>query len=249
MNPMLQAQIMSILKAYPRFRFSVDLGCGVGIRWLKNYTSYLVGVDKADFRLKIAKERGYDEVVKMDLRDYEIPNVCDSVFLFDCIEHIPKKDGIALLKKLKRKTIPFIMLTTPEKFFPFTFVNGHVSLWKEKELEDLGFKVTKANLPVLLEIFYGKELLAMNSNPKEEKWYPCIICFHYKTKDKRELVKHINDHKHVLMILTFPFYIAWHVGVKIIEFFLPPKKYPEVLSRNLSVQERGYKILREKGNR
>ena len=161
MNPILQDQIMSILKGY-RFGFSVDLGCGEGLRWLRNYTSYLIGVDKAGFRLKMAKERGYDEVVQKDFREYEIPNACDSVFLFDVIEHIPKNDGVALLQKLKTKRIPFMMLTTPEKFFPYAR-NGHVSLWSKEELENLGFRVRKVDLPSLVEILYGKELLAIGN--------------------------------------------------------------------------------------
>jgi len=162
MNPVLQDQVEAILKGY-HFGFSVDLGCGWGIRWLRNYTFYLIGVDKSGLRLNMAKNRGYDEVVQMDLRQYEIPNACDSVFLFDVIEHVPKKDGIALLKKLKRKRI-FILLTTPEKFWSFNIYNGHVSLWSREELEELGFNVRMATLPPLLEVRYGKELLATFSH-------------------------------------------------------------------------------------
>jgi SAM-dependent methyltransferase len=121
---------------------SVDLGCGNG--WLgpslKKHTDYLIGVDYRQEFLQVALTKGYDEAVCMDFREYRLPSIADSVFLFDSLEHIPKECGNLLLDRIGIER--FVMLTTPSRFRsadPET--DHHLSLWTVNELAELGFNV------------------------------------------------------------------------------------------------------------
>jgi len=117
------------------FAYGVDLGCGTGKKGptLKSHVRYLEGVDHHAYKLESAINRGYDYVVCADIRNYEIDDKTDIVFLFDVIEHIPHEDGEKLLRKLNN--IPHLILTTPSKFHPVG-ENHHVSLWTENELRN-----------------------------------------------------------------------------------------------------------------
>ena len=66
----------------------------------------------------------------------------DLIVLIDVIEHMEKKDGIKLIRELKKKS-EFILITTPKKHIEQTdlFSNKyeiHRSLWKRNELRKFG---------------------------------------------------------------------------------------------------------------
>lgn len=146
-----------------KFGACVDLGCGDGGAGevLKPHCNVLVGVDRNIGRLSVAKNfGGYDTVVWMDVREYEIPDDVQAAFVFDLIEHLPKKDGFDLLLKLRK--VPYVLLTTPSKYFPLA-ADGHVTLWSRRELEENGFKVTECPLAFPTGLLYGKHLLALRS--------------------------------------------------------------------------------------
>ena len=156
--------IEEILKEKGNFKLAVDLGCGYCnyASVIKKYASYLIGVDKDEYRLKVALENGCDEVIKADIREYELPKDVDLITLFDVIEHLPKMDGIKLLKRLDSYNA-LIILTTPSRFFPLA-VNHHVSLWTVEELKSLGYEVKLIEPSLFLSIFYGKTILAYKDN-------------------------------------------------------------------------------------
>ena len=119
-----------------KFRCTVDLGCGQGKWWLKYYTNYIIGVDHRWKDLQLAKIVGYNEVHCIDMREFKIPDKCDSVLMIQSIEHIPKEDGLKMIRSFGNR---FILITTPAEFFPVAY-NGHVSLWTVDDFKKLGFK-------------------------------------------------------------------------------------------------------------
>ena len=144
-----------------RFRYGIDLGCGTGsyAPILREYVDWLVGVDHNAERLSYAIRNGYDAVVLADIRDYELPVECDVVFMFDVIEHLPKQDGLTLLRRvLPGRTV---FLTTPSKFFGFAAKNGHQSLWTVEELESLGFNEIYLFPIGFKTLFYGEKIFAV----------------------------------------------------------------------------------------
>ena len=145
---------------------AVDLGCGWGEYGdvLRQHCAYLIGVDHNPLRLKIAAESGlYDELHIADIRFYELPPDVDAVFLLDVIEHLTKSEGLRLLEKLK--DAPYVMVTTPSKYFPLSPSNGHLSLWTKEELETLGFKVEQTYSQSAFSPLYGYGILAVKETP------------------------------------------------------------------------------------
>jgi ubiquinone/menaquinone biosynthesis C-methylase UbiE len=132
-----------IVRKCGRFKLSVDLGCGEGKYWLKYYSDYIIGVDHNKYQLETARMR-YDEVVLKDIRKFRIPDYCDSIFMFQSIEHIPKEDGIRIIKNSGDR---FMLITTPSRFVEFA-QDHHVTLYTKSELESLGFKVLELYLPI-----------------------------------------------------------------------------------------------------
>jgi len=144
------------------FSCSVDLGCGYGEAGsvLHLHTKYLIGVDHDKGRLEVAGRRGwYKLLIHGDIRTYNPPPEADSLFLFDSLEHISKEDGVGLLKKLS--WIPFQLITTPSYFFPLA-MNGHMSLWSEKDLTGLGFRTIKKYTGIS-GLLFGKRIIALKT--------------------------------------------------------------------------------------
>lgn len=145
------------------FRYSVELGVGTGKigAVLKRHTNYLVGVDQDKLRLQMAAEQSfYDELIISDLGTFNIPSQCDSIFLFDVIEHLPLDEGAILLRKFLNMN--FIMLSTPSEFFYFAH-NNHESLWNLDSLSMFGFnKFWLVEEPT--SFLYGKKILAIKNS-------------------------------------------------------------------------------------
>jgi len=139
MLPATRRVVATVLKGRS-FSYGLDLGCAEGLAGplLKRHVRFLEGVDHNLGRLRLAEARGvYDRLVCCELQHYQIPGGVDSAFLFDVIEHMPKGDGYTLLSKLGH--VPFVMLTTPERWHKYAFRNHHLSHWTQTELQGLGF--------------------------------------------------------------------------------------------------------------
>lgn len=127
------------LSQLPSFNYAVDMGSGRGSLGyiLRRHSQYLVGVDKNLEFLKVAETLNvYDELVNIDVRDFQIPAEADAFFLFEILEHVSKQDGLNLLKRLEGK---FVMVSTPLKFI--SAHGQHVSLWTVNDFASLGFDV------------------------------------------------------------------------------------------------------------
>jgi len=140
MLPATRKVIRELLKGRYFRGITVDLGCGEGLagRLLKSHSNYLIGVDHALGRLRLAAYRGYyDELVHSEIQHYTVPVTTEAVFMLDSLEHMSKKHGSYMLQRLDH--VPFILVTTPETFHRMTFRNHHLSHWSEDELKNYGF--------------------------------------------------------------------------------------------------------------
>ena len=159
MEPLTLRQVEKALKG-KHFKVLVDLGIGFGevAPVLKKHCDYLKGVDKDLERVLLSGyDILYDELVKEDVRTYIIPSEAEAVSLFDLIEHLNLNEGLDLLKKIGSR---YCILTTPSKFYQGA-LNGHVSLWSEEDLNDLGFKTIQFDVGFFREILYGLKIIGV----------------------------------------------------------------------------------------
>jgi len=132
----------------------VDIGCGQGIggalsRIYRNPVK-LVGLDA--FRPYLDSLRQltmYSDLIRIDLsRTPRLPfrrNSFDVGLALEVIEHLPMKEGKALLADLK-ETCSRVIVSTPNEFFdqdtydqnPF---QSHRSFWHVRDFESIGFEV------------------------------------------------------------------------------------------------------------
>lgn len=144
------------------FWLGVDLGCGYGhaAQVLKEHCNTLIGVDREPMRAVLSGHNYfYNELIEEDIRFYELPNDCDAVFLFDAIEHLPRRDAFVLLRRIGDR---FCVVTTPTKFFG-PALNGHLreDLWSVEDLERLGFSTKLYNCGLIRNWLYGEKIIAV----------------------------------------------------------------------------------------
>lgn len=132
----------------------LDVGCGDGSLMLKvngDKKYDVTGIDLYTPYLKLAKESGvYRKVVRSDIRKIKFRDRSfDVVLASQIIEHLNKKDGLNLIKKLEKISKYKVILTTPKgfvKYDPFEVIDDnklqeHKSGWEIEELKNLGYKV------------------------------------------------------------------------------------------------------------
>lgn len=136
------------------------LGCGEIRTEDKIGAKNILGVEWADSRLAVAKEK--ITVIKYDIRDITsiIPDKSfDIVTMFDVLEHINKRDGLKLLKELEKKVKNQIVIFAPvqpeiinvdlvsrmqhERKKKNLSMGHHLSTWIPEEFEKLGFQIIK----------------------------------------------------------------------------------------------------------
>lgn len=164
MEPQTAKQMREALKGR-QFEYGVDLGCGFGeyADILKAHCKHLVGVDRTLERVILSGYNiYYDELVLDDLRVYEIPVEADAVFWFDGPEHLDENDSLYLLGMIGSR---YCMISTPSKFYPYAF-NGHISLWSEEHLENLGFKTVTYSCGYWRKFLYGMKILAIKEGSR-----------------------------------------------------------------------------------
>jgi len=135
-------------------RTVLDLGCGDGalMSFLNKDKRYQVtGIDLFRPDLKKAKETGvYSKLIYGDIRKLKIKkNSFDLVFSSQVIEHLEKKEAVALIKILEKIAKKKLVLGTTNGFFPFERIEGndnnplqvHKSGWSIKEFKKMGYEV------------------------------------------------------------------------------------------------------------
>lgn len=129
----------------------LDVGCGEnsGFRFFKN-KPHSIGIEIFEDAIKKSKERKiHDEYVQMDVMDLEKkfkPKSVDCIIANGLIEHLEKKDGIALLEKMENIARKKVILTTPVGFLKQGEADGnpwqvHRSGWGVNEMRKRGYKV------------------------------------------------------------------------------------------------------------
>ncbi len=133
----------------------LDLGTGHGI-WgylmrseKEALDATIVGVDIHEPYLAFCKNfRVYDNLVRADAKSLPFAeSVFDIVVAAEIIEHLPKAQGLFLLKEIERVCREKIVITTPNGFWhirenPQCITSeAHLSGWSVSDLEACGYKV------------------------------------------------------------------------------------------------------------
>ena len=93
-------------------------------------------LDKAIKRDWAAKHVNF---INADIRKYDT-SIYDVVLMFDVLEHLPKEDSLAVMKKIKAHQIIFIPLEEHYRKNTFDAVSqDHLSLWEESDFIQRGY--------------------------------------------------------------------------------------------------------------
>ncbi len=135
-------------------RTILDIGCGDGSFMKKINTDnkyQITGLELYDPYIKKALKTGvYKQIKKMDLNKIIIKKKSyDVVLALQVIEHLSKKEGIELIKKIESIAKNKVIITTPNGFVnydPFENLDNnklqkHKSGWNINELTNYKYKV------------------------------------------------------------------------------------------------------------
>lgn len=93
-------------KHLPKSPVVLDVGCGVGLKFIASRARRVYGIDRAPTRLKIAREI-YDEVSVASLLSIPYPDGSfDALISVDVIEHIPVEVKDAAIAEMRRVLRP-----------------------------------------------------------------------------------------------------------------------------------------------
>ncbi len=141
------------------FKTILDVGCGTGlpmeiINYKKLYTA--TGVDIYDPYLKECKLKNvYTKLINSDIRKLPFKEKSfDVVICFHVIEHLTKKEGDDLIRKLEKIAKKRVVLAMPIGYLHQEEYDGnqhqaHKSQWYPKDLREKGYMVTGQGLRVL----------------------------------------------------------------------------------------------------
>jgi len=146
--------LSEILKLIPiNVKSLIDIGCGRGIIGaivrIYREPNRLVGIDIFKPYLDFChKMNVYDELYERDLRKTHLPfdeKEFDVATCIEVIEHVPKENGLKLLKELER-IAKIVIVSAPNVFFyqkayDDNLFQKHVSEWRVKDFTKHGYKV------------------------------------------------------------------------------------------------------------
>jgi len=132
----------------------LDVGCAAGqfIEWLEQDLGYedVRGIERDSRLASFAAECGIDRVEVCDLRAWSNPEMFDSIFLKDVLEHIPTGEHLDALRYLARKLSPdgCLVLRVPNanstfaarhRYIDATHFRSYTEHSLRSELEQTGF--------------------------------------------------------------------------------------------------------------
>lgn len=133
-------------------RTVLDLGCGSNSPIQYCNVPFSVGVELYEPYLEESKKKNiHKQYIKADIRKVEFkPKSFDAVLCLEVLEHLTKKEGYELIKKMEKWAKKKIVITTPNGYI---WQNGydnnplqeHRSGWCVEELQKLEFKVYGMN--------------------------------------------------------------------------------------------------------
>jgi len=139
------------------------VGCGDGslakvLNLNKNFK--LTGVDIFEPYLKKARKTGlYEKLIKADVRNLPFKEEkFDVVFCAHLIEHLTRKEGFKLIKRLESLARKKVVIASPVGFLPQDEYNGnpfqkHKSVWWSEDFKTRGYKVVGQGL----RLIYGQQ--------------------------------------------------------------------------------------------
>ena len=138
-------------------RSILDLGCGQGtaMKFINRYQKFLtLGVDIFMPYLRECKGQGtHNEYVLCDILSLPFQGKSfDIVLCMEVLEHLPKEEGLELIKAIEGIARKQLIITTPvgmykQEAFSDNPHQKHRSAWSPGELTKLGFKVRGLGFP------------------------------------------------------------------------------------------------------
>lgn len=128
----------------------LDIGCGTAATMRELGVPRCIGVEGYRPYLEIIKrENLQDEVIECDVREISKhfqPRQFDGCVALDLIEHLPKADGLELLRSMESIAKKRVVLFTPSGFLPQRHsdsddLQAHLSGWEPEEMRKLGYEV------------------------------------------------------------------------------------------------------------
>jgi len=123
----------------------LDLGCGRYSPISSIHFSYCIGVDLFLPYFHEAKQRKtHHELIHADIRRLEFkPKSFDAVIALDVIEHLTKKEGFELIKKMEQMARKKVILFTPNGYVHQTnshyLLQMHKSGWSLNDFRKMGY--------------------------------------------------------------------------------------------------------------
>ena len=127
---------------------ALDLGCGPSspLQYCKNI-KYSVGVEAFQPYLEESKRKKiHTEYIEKKIEEVDFPeNRFDAVILIEVLEHLPEKEGYAVLEKAKKWSRKKIIVSTPNGYlFQRELDNNqmqkHLSGWDTEKMSQMGFE-------------------------------------------------------------------------------------------------------------
>lgn len=158
-----------------RSRTLLDVGCGQGyplreIKMIRNLEA--TGIDLYDPYIKEARSLGlYREVLKGNVADMRVKEKSfDTVMSLQVIEHLKKKEGLKMIKKMESIAKYQVIIATPYHFFEHPEMDRnklqkHLSHWNDQYFKDVGYNVRHVGL----EFFFGNTGVVHKKIPKPLK--------------------------------------------------------------------------------
>lgn len=130
----------------------LDLGCGRSSPLRYCSVNYSVGVDLfKPYLIESKKMEIHNEYILADIRKVEFkPESFDCVLALDVLEHLAKKEGTSLIKKMENVAKKKIIIFTPNGFlrqdeYDEDKLQIHKSGWTVDEFKKLGYEVKGIN--------------------------------------------------------------------------------------------------------
>lgn len=125
----------------------LDLGCGPSspIKYCQNI-QYSVGVEAFTPYLEESERRKiHTRYLNQRIEEVNFPpKSFDAVIMIEVLEHLSKKEGLKLLKKVEKWAKKKVVVTTPNGYFPVEEVDGnilerHLSGWTVQDFKNLEY--------------------------------------------------------------------------------------------------------------